>query len=114
MNKLELLKLSASEINKKILVVGTNYDRRRKLTNKDINGIRKMYKKRRAISDIALRYGVSCTTIKYHLFENYKTELNLRRKDYINNTIYSFDCQEELAEYKRNLILDNKRLKIVE
>jgi len=108
MKKFELLNLANTTLDKKVKIAGTNWDRRRKLTNKEIYEIKRMYKRGKPISDIASRFGVAVSTIKYHLFEDYKKEHNQRRKDYVNNS--SSNNRAERINYKRYLINNNKKV----
>ena len=108
MKKSELLKLSNSELNKKVHVAGTNYDRRRKLTNKDIYEIKRMYKRNNSVSKIANKYGIAYSTVMYHLSEDYKAYKNKDRLNYVNNS--NSGSYKELASYKRKLLNENKRL----
>lgn len=112
--KQELLALKNTALDKKVKIVGTDYDRRRTLTNKDIYGIKRMYKngKGRSISYIANKYGVAYGTIKYHLSEEYKQHQNGMRKNYIRSSYPTPETVTERVEYKRNLIANNKRLNI--
>ena len=108
MKKSELLELTDSEFNKKVKVAGTNWDRRRKLTNKDIYEIKRMYSRIKSVSDIAERFNVCNSTVKYHLFEDYKAYKNRDRLNYVNNS--NSGSYKELASYKRKLLNENKRL----
>lgn len=112
--KKELLALKNTTLDKKVKLVGTDYDRRRTLTNKDIYNIKRMYKKGKgkSIYYIANKYGVSYNTIKYHLSEEYKKQQNKRRKDYVRSSYPTPEIIAERVEYKRNLIANNKRLNV--
>lgn len=112
MKKSELLKLNDSEFNKKVKVAGTNWDRRRKLTNKDIYEMKRMYSRNKSVSDIAEKFNVCNSTVKYHLFEHYKYEKNSNRWKYANNSISTYSKRKELINYKKQLLNSNKKLNI--
>lgn len=112
MNKEKLFNLADTTLDNKVHIAGTNWDRRRKLTNKDIYEIKRMYKRGKAISVIASKYNVTSGTIKYHLFEDYKREVNQKRKEYIVNNNATPESRSERARYKRYLIDNNKRIAV--
>lgn len=112
MKKSELLELTDSEFNKKVKVVGTNWDRRRKLTNKDIYEMNRMYDRNKSVADIAEKFNVCPSTVKYHLFEDYKREKNSNRWKYAHNSISTYSKRKELISYKKRLLNLNKKLNI--
>ena len=113
MTRSEKIKLSNSTLNANVKIQGTNYDRRRKLSNEDIYNIKRSAKSKSFNAGVvAERYGVAASTIKYHVDEAYKAEVNKKRVERgfnINrvDSIYRMD----LANYKRSLLRAGKNLK---
>lgn len=109
MKKSEVLNLSDNELDTLISIKGTKFDRRRKLTDKQVDGIKKYFKKGFTLTKLANRYNVSLVTIKYHVDPKYKNRVNYNRTFYPNYTpiIYSQSLQER-ANYKRSLITSRK------
>lgn len=110
MTKKEKLMLSDSALNSVIGIEGTNYDRRRKLTNKQIASIKRSAEKGKDIKFLSEKYGVSQNTIRYHVDPKFKAYMNAKRAEYGSYTNASSSYKKELAEYKRFLIHNNKRL----
>lgn len=103
-NTIDLLMASDSTIIAKVRVAGTEDDRRRRLTDRQIAEIKAYYKHRIfSISELCEIYDVSYTTIKYHVDEEFKKTLNKRRKYYA----HSPKNLVSQANYKRSLILRN-------
>ena len=104
-----LFALSNSDFDHKIIIEGTEYDRRRKLTDKDIKNIKKLFKKNYTISEIAERYNVANSTIRYHIDEEFK---NKRNKNRVFYGAYSIGDVNERIRYKKYLIMNNSKLKL--
>lgn len=106
-NLLDLISASDYIINRKVIIQSTDNDRRRKLSNREIDEIRHYYDKHIfTIRELSQMYNVSYATIKYHVNETFRYELNKQRKNWINRSIKNrpSDRNSELANYKRNLI----------
>jgi len=113
MTKSEKIKLSNSTLNANVKVEGTDYDRRRKLSNKDIYNIKRSAKSKSFnASAVAKKYGVAPSTIKYHVDEAYRESVNKGRAKYGDYTgLYEATYKTDLANYKRALLRAGKRLK---
>ena len=111
MTRTEKINLSNTALNKEVIIAGTDYDRRRKLTNKEIYNLRRSYQNDTDINVIASRYNVSPMTIKYHVDPIYRAESNKRRASYAHNTSQDSSYRKELADYKRQLLGEGKRLR---
>lgn len=70
------------EVDRIVKIHGTDYDRRRKLSVKDVAAIKREYKRGKSISYLANKYHVSYPAIKYHVAENYKETHNNYRKNF--------------------------------
>ena len=108
----KLFNLKLNMFDKKVILAGTDYDRRRKLTNKDIDNIKKEHDEGKSVSYLVSKYGVSYNTIKYHLTDTLgKKEFNKKRSQYPNNSyISSIEHRNERVEYKKNLLKEGKEL----
>ena len=101
MEKKRLLNMSDSMLDKTVKIANTKFDRRRKLSDKQINGLCKGYSSGKAVSDLAKEYGVSDSVVKYHVDEDYKAHKNSLRKNYKNSSISNRD---DRVAYKRRLV----------
>ena len=86
-----------------IRIAGTDYDRKRKLTNKDIEDIRCSYNKGRTIGELAREYGVAYNTIHYHVDDEYKEFHNQRRLTSTRSK-YNRDAAKSRIAYKKSLL----------
>ena len=112
MTRNEKMELKDTALNATFKIAGTDYDRRRRLTNRDLYGIKRSAQaKSFDPREVADRYGVSVATIKYHTDEAYRTAKNKKRVEYAFNSEYDGNYKADLAEYKRNLIQMGKRLR---
>lgn len=112
MKKKLLLALDDAELDKIVHIKGTQFNRRRKLSDKQIVKARKMYeKKKMSIEEIAEFFHVHWKTIKYHLDEEYR-QYRLNHANYPKmNTAYFRDYNAVIAEraaYKRELVRRGK------
>ena len=107
MKREEVLKLDDSKIDKLIKLQGTEFDRRRKLSNKDILNIRKLFGRGTSISAIAEKYKVAYTTVMYHLSDMNKYSMNALRTKYGYNA-QTADKKQERIDYKRKLVESKK------
>ena len=70
------------QVDRIVKLVGTDYDRRRKLSCSDVTRIKRLYKSGHSISDLMEEYNVSYATIRCHVDPEYKSYHNMRRNDY--------------------------------
>lgn len=101
MEKKRLLNMSDSSLDKAVKIAGTKFDRRRKLSDKQINSIREKYDCGCSIFDLANKYNVSEPTIRYHVDSHYRAYKNLTRNMYKNDK--HGDATNRIA-YKRRLV----------
>lgn len=101
MEKKRLLDLSDSSLDKVVKIAGTKFDRRRKLSDKQINSIREKYDGGCSIFDLAHKYNVSEPTIRYHVDSHFRSYKNLTRNMYKNE---SRDNRTDRIAYKRRLV----------
>lgn len=101
MEKKRLLNMSDSMLDRTVKIANTKFDRRRKLSDKQINSLCKGYSGGKTISNLAREYGVSNSVVKYHVDEEYKVHKNSLRKNYKNSSVSNRD---ERVAYKRRLV----------
>lgn len=111
MNISEILKMDDYEINRKIIIKGTEHDRKRKLTDVQVTEIKTAYDNGESVESLASTYGVVPKTIRWHLSDDYRRTL-------INQMVPTSAIKrrtpnriEELrdrAEYKRQLVASGR------
>ena len=103
MKRKQVLNLSDIDLDKKIKIQGTQYDRKRKLTDKDCAKASKLYNnKGYTYETLGEMFGVHPTTIKYYLDPNFRA---LRIKHAGGKHTGVDVCTfENRVDYKRNLI----------
>ena len=108
----EKLNLSDKRLNETVKVAGTDYDRRRRLTNKEIYSLKRSYQSPNIdVNYLAEKFGVSPSTIRYHVDPEFKRSTNQKRKEYAFNTTNEPGYSADLANYKRYLLSSGKKLK---
>lgn len=91
------------KIDKMVKIAGTDHDRRRKLTDRQIDNIRKEHSKGVSICSLAKKYNVGPTTIHYHVDEEFKEFHNARRK-YSVPSVGNKETVASRIAYKRKLL----------
>ena len=91
------------KIDQMVKIAGTDYDRRRKLTNSQISCIKKDYAKGISICELATKYRVAPNTIHYHVDEEFKEFHNQRRK-YSTRTFTSKSTIASRIAFKKKLL----------
>lgn len=76
---IETLKMSDADIDHKIKIQGTRYDRKCKYSEATLKKMRTMYKKHKTFKEIASELGVGVTAVKYILDPEFKKEYNAKR-----------------------------------
>ena len=106
MKKKQIKMLTPMEIDQLVKIQGTQYDRKRKLTDKDIKRITKLLASDVAIEDVAAMYAVTVHTIKYNTDANYRQHsIKIRSGKHYGETIMDMLNR---AAYKRTLALKKK------
>lgn len=112
MKKNPLLMLDDRTLDKVVKISGTEFDRRRKLSDKQLRKMKDLfYKKHKTMKYLAKKFNVHVKTIQYHLDDEYR-KLKIEQCKASNISRLS---QEELQErtkervaYKRYLLSKNK------
>lgn len=114
MTRKELINLSDSKLNSRVKIAGTNYDRRRVVTKDMKRKMNQMYNAGKSIYTIAEHFGVSNDTVKRAVDPIFNEEEKARKRSvyekYKYTNSYDPNYASEIAEYKRNLIKNNKKL----
>ena len=95
---------SKAEVDASVKIQGTNYDRKRKVTKDMKRRMEQMHESGKSYCYIADYYGVSYTTVRYNLDENYKKRMNKKRNDYARNWKPTTATFNDRVEYKRELL----------
>ena len=100
--KKKISKMCDKDVDKEIIIEGTQFDRKRKLSNADIKNISKMLKKGQSYHSIADAFGMDVRTIRYSLDPSYR----LKRIEQSNGRHYGVDniTFENRVQYKRDLV----------
>ena len=112
MKKKDILELSDKELDKVVKIAGTQYDRKRKISDKQIESAKRLVKKGKSFEYRIkkLKLNVTENTIRYHLDEAYRRY----RIDHANyeNSVKPACCSQkdyneilkDRAAYKRELV----------
>ena len=110
MKKKDILALSDRELDKVVKIAGTQYDRKRKINDKQIASAKRLVKKGKSFEYIIkkLKLNVTKNTIRYHLDEEYRRY----RIDHANYGRSVAACKrgdyneilKDRAAYKRKLV----------
>lgn len=106
MKRSKLLNMKDSVLDKEFKIAGTQFDRRRKLNEKEIKTMQKLYNQGIPITDICILFKVTYPTVKYHCEEGFKELTNSMRSLYAQDGKLRCDFKNR-CQYKR-LILSNK------
>ncbi len=105
MTKIEILKMTDDKLDEAIKIQGTQYDRKRKLSEAMLNKIKKLAKNS-TYQQIAKELGLLPSTVRYHIDPVWKAHYNATRdgrhcgKDKIT--------VKNRVEYKRSLVAAGK------
>lgn len=110
MKKKDILELSDKELDKVVKIAGTQYDRKRKISDKQIESAKRLVKRGKSFEYIIkkLKLNVTENTIRYHLDEAYRRY----RIDHANYGRSVAACKrgdyneilKDRAAYKRKLV----------
>lgn len=110
MKKKDILALSDKELDKVVKIAGTQYDRKRKINDKQIASAKRLVTKGKSFEYIIkkLKLNVTENTIRYHLDEAYRRY----RIDHANYGRHVAACKrgdyneilKDRATYKRKLV----------
>lgn len=114
MTKKELINSSDYVVDKAVKIAGTNYDRRRKVTSYMRKRMIEMYESGKTIHSISDRFGVSYDAVKRAVNSSFN-ESEKKRKNEVNKRYnyrveYSRKRMSDRANYKRQLLMENRRL----
>lgn len=112
MKKRLILQMTDKELDKMVKISGTQYDRKRKLTDRQVASAKRMFTKNgKSLHYIADKFGVDYRTIRYHLDETYRksriSQANTPDRKGASAKVYSQSLEERVA-YKRKLIAQGR------
>jgi len=113
MTKKKLMTLTDSALNKTVKIAGTNYDRRRHLTNAQVANMKKMVATgKKTTAEVAAHFGVDPSTVRYNTEPGFKAYKNKQRLNY--PVVKSTVTAAERAAYKRALLSQNCKVVVNE
>lgn len=105
---IETLKLNDSDLDKAIKIQGTEFDRKRKISNSTIKKMGSMSKKNKDYKEIAKKLGLSNRDVRYHVDPQWKAMYNARRSG--KHTGKDNITKLDRVQYKRTLVAEGKVL----
>ena len=105
----EILKMDDITLDSKVIIQGTQFDRKRKLNDKQLDQIQDRLSKNIPIEAIAKEFNVSKWVIKYNTDPSFREhQLMIRMGKHTGEDNITF---ENRVNYKRSLI-ENKKIKV--
>lgn len=101
MSKLDV-KMSKNFIDRNLKIKGTKYDRGCKLTENQINSMRRLRQKGMPYEKIAKKFDISVHTVYYHTIDGFKEKANKQRLQYGFNV--DPNSYNDRVMYKKSLI----------
>lgn len=108
MKRKDVLKMDGRELDKLVTIQGTEFDRKRALSDKMIKKLNKLHKKGLSVNEIRKKLNLNWHTVKYNVDPEYRA-MHLSRCGKHTGTTHI--TSQERIEYKRSLIL-NRKLKV--
>ena len=109
-SKKELLSLSNTKLNEKVIIKGTKFDRNthKAISESMVNKMQKLYDKGYSPLEIAKKLGCSTTNVRYYVDKEFNEKYReaRRKTHYGNNGVSAADR----AEYKRKLVIAGAKL----
>lgn len=100
--------LTDHQVNTKVGIQGTNYDRKRKVTTSMSTKMKKMLDKGATPTEVGKHFGVHPSTVLYNTDTNYRAQkLAKMSGKHTGKTNYT---PQERASYKRSLVLARKKV----
>ena len=100
--KKKLLELSDIELDRAIRIQGTDFDRKRKLTQSSIRQMHRMYEEGVSLTQLSDMFGVTVMTVKYNVDDTWRNNFNkIRSGKHTGVTAMNF---KDRVNYKRKLI----------
>lgn len=106
MKKKDILKLTDAELDAKVKIQGTKYDRKRKISDRTISRMKRMSKRGKTPIQIAEKLGISVMGVKYNLDPEFKKLHNQKRSGAHTGTDHI--TPEDRIAYKRSLVSKGK------
>ena len=103
-----LINFSDTEINKLINIQGTEYDRHMRFSPHQINMMKNLESQGVPLSFIAKLFNTSYNLVRYHTRAD-KVSYNKKRNDYPRRWVRDLSYYHDLAEYKRDIIVDQMK-----
>ena len=92
------------QIDRIVKLEGTDFDRRRKLTSKDVDHIKREYKKGKSITQLAEMYNVHYNTIHYHVDKVFRENCKKVRKNFAPSVVDATAQRISRVAHKRAIL----------
>jgi len=112
MTKKQLMSLSKTNFDSTVQIAGTNFDRRRKVTNDKARKMNQMVAAGKSYSTIAKHFGVSPYAVRYNTDPDFASVENAKRVERGFNPSKSKKNTANRIAYKKKLIESGKKLNI--
>lgn len=104
-----ITELSDLELDQKVHIQSTDFDRKRRLSDKEIRQMRLLFEEGYSLVSLADMFGVTPPTVKYNVDDDYRARYNfLRSGKHTGIQVMDFDNR---VAYKRDLVI-SKKLKV--
>lgn len=111
MTRRELITSTNSTVDSMVKIAGTNYDRRRKVTNDMKRKMTQMVNAGKAYSTIAEHFNVSADAVRRNTDAEFNASEQQRKRELAKRAGYRSESNAaERAEYKRGLLKAGKKL----
>ena len=96
-------------LDEKVKIQGTIFDRKRKYDDKTINSLKRDFNNGMSVSEIASKYNMNYTTVRYNVDPTFKKNYNEKRDGkHTGVDVYDFS---DRVNYKRYLV-SKKKIKV--
>ena len=109
--RVELLKLDDEVLDQKVKIQGTEFDRKRKLTQKELSSMQNDITNGLSVKAIAIKYNVSEWIVRYNTNSDFRAHQLKLREGKSKTHEQTMDFSDRVA-YKRQLI-QKKKINIV-
>lgn len=104
----KVAKMDDLQVDRTVRIQGTEFDRKRKLTDKQVSEMRKLFEEGFSIKQLASMFKVSRCAVRYNIDDEFRDSMIARNGKHTGETHMDFANR---VEYKRGLV-SSKKLKV--
>lgn len=108
MNRRYVLCMTDVEVDRAVKLKGTQFDRKRKLTDKQVEKMQKLLRKGKDLEYIAQKFGIDKRTVRYNTDPEYRQSRIIYNSMYRSHTSITKEYTQDRIEYKRKLVSRGK------